>query len=252
MSDHNEEVLARMRRQTRRSFFVAGGAALAGLAGWEWLMSRRKEDNVPWPMRRMLAINEGFWRDYFSPNHLAPDFAGKVPLEDRVNSDIGLETPLVPEEWKLTLAGLAEYEDGYEMNLDDLRKMPRTTMTTEFKCVEGWSAVMEWSGVRFSDFMAAAPPQKHNGALPPYVSLETPDKTYYVSVDMESMQHPQTLLAYEMNGAPLTEDHGAPLRLVTPVKYGLKQIKRIGSIRYQLDRGADYWTERGYDWYVGL
>jgi DMSO/TMAO reductase YedYZ molybdopterin-dependent catalytic subunit len=118
--------------------------------------------------------------------------------------------------------------------------------------VEGWSAVMEWSGVRFSDFMAAAPPQKHNDALPPYVSLETPDKTYYVSVDMESMQHPQTLLAYEMNGAPLTEDHGAPLRLVTPVKYGLKQIKRIGSIRYQLDRGADYWTERGYDWYVGL
>jgi DMSO/TMAO reductase YedYZ molybdopterin-dependent catalytic subunit len=252
MSNENEELLARMRRQTRRSFLVAGGAALGGLAGFDWLMSRRKEDGIPWPMRRMMAINEGFWRDYFSNDHLAPDFTGKIPLEDRINSDIGLESPLVPEDWKLTLGGLAGYEDGYELVLDDLRKMPQTTMTTEFKCVEGWSAVMQWSGVRFSDFMAALPPEKLNDALPPYVSLETPDKVYYVSVDMESMQHPQTLLAYEMNGAPLTEDHGAPLRLVTPVKYGLKQIKRIGSIRYELNRPADYWTERGYDWYVGL
>ncbi len=249
----NEEVLRKMRRLTRRSFFVAGMAALGGMASWDWLMSRRPEDRIPWPIRRMMAINEGLWRDLSSANHLAPDFAGKHALEDRVNSDIGLEEPLGdPKEWKLVLSGLADYEDGFEITMDDLRKLPRTSMTTEFKCVEGWSAIMQWSGVRFADFMAAYPPELVEENLPPFVALDTPDKQYYVSLDIESMLHPQTLLAYEWNGQPLSEEHGAPLRLVTPVKYGLKLIKRIGSIKYDRTRPPDYWTERGYDWYVGL
>src|SRR5580658_3139741 len=74
---HNDEVRARMRAQTRRSFLVAGGAAVTGFAAWRWLMSRPLEDGVPWPMRRMQEINTGLWRDYSSPNHLAPDFTGK-------------------------------------------------------------------------------------------------------------------------------------------------------------------------------
>ena len=69
---------------------------------------------------------------------------------------------------------------------------------------------------------------------------------------MESMLHPQSLLAYEINGAPLSDEHGAPLRLVTPVKYGVKNLKRIGTIRYSRARPADYWAEEGYDWYIGL
>ncbi len=68
---------------------------------------------------------------------------------------------------------------------------------------------------------------------------------------MASALHPQTLLAYEMAGSALTLEHGAPLRLVTPVKYGIKSIKRIGTIRFTNDRPADYWAERGYDWYAG-
>ena len=64
--------------------------------------------------------------------------------------------------------------------------------------------------------------------------------------------HPQTLLAYEMNGKPLTPDHGAPLRLVTPLKYGVKQIKQIGRITYVNTRPRDYWHEQGYDYYAGL
>ena len=254
---HNTEVRARMSRRTRRSFLAAGGAAVAGAAGFGWLMSRREEDGVPWPIRRVLAINEGFWRDYYSTAHTAPDFTGKAPLEDHVNSDIGITDALDAQAWRLRLYGLKDQEDGYELTIADLRTMPRTTMTTEFKCVEGWSAIMQWSGVRFSDFMAAHAPaepenDRVNGNLPAYASLETPDHSYYVGMEMESLLHPQTLLAYEINGSPLTEEHGAPLRLVTPLKYGLKQIKRIGSIRYQISRPADYWYERGYDWYVGL
>jgi DMSO/TMAO reductase YedYZ molybdopterin-dependent catalytic subunit len=68
---------------------------------------------------------------------------------------------------------------------------------------------------------------------------------------MASALHPQTLLCYEMGGQPLTPDHGAPLRLVIPVKYGIKNLKQIGTIRFTDHRPADYWAERGYDWYAG-
>jgi DMSO/TMAO reductase YedYZ molybdopterin-dependent catalytic subunit len=68
---------------------------------------------------------------------------------------------------------------------------------------------------------------------------------------MASAVHPQTLLCYEMDGRPLTPEHGAPLRLVIPVKYGIKNLKQIGTIRFTDVRPADYWAERGYDWYAG-
>ena len=89
------------------------------------------------------------------------------------------------------------------------------------------------------------------GDLFRYVALTTPNVAYYAGLDMESALHPQTLLAYEMNGLPLTPDHGAPLRLVIPVKYGIKSVKQLGTIRFTDERPADYWAERGYDWYAG-
>ena len=90
----------------------------------------------------------------------------------------------------------------------------------------------------------------HGGAK--YISLETPDGDYYVGLDMASALHPQTLLCYEMNGQPLTSGHGAPLRLVVPVKYGIKNLKCIGKIDFSDSRPRDYWAERGYDWYAGF
>jgi DMSO/TMAO reductase YedYZ molybdopterin-dependent catalytic subunit len=82
--------------------------------------------------------------------------------------------------------------------------------------------------------------------------MATPDEEYYVGLDMKSALHPQTLLAWEMNGKPLELSHGAPLRLVIPVKYGIKNIKRIGTIRFTDQRPGDYWAEEGYDWFAGL
>jgi DMSO/TMAO reductase YedYZ molybdopterin-dependent catalytic subunit len=84
-----------------------------------------------------------------------------------------------------------------------------------------------------------------------YVALETRDRECYVGLDMASALHPQTLLCYEMDGRPLTPEHGAPLRLVIPVKNGIKNLKRIGTIRFTDAGPADYWAERGYDWYSG-
>ena len=71
-------------------------------------------------------------------------------------------------------------------------------------------------------------------------------------MDMPSALHPQTLLCYEIGGEPLSIDHGAPLRLVTTVKYGIKSIKRIGTITFTDERPRDFSAERGYDWYAGL
>ncbi|MEP6924457.1 MAG: molybdopterin-dependent oxidoreductase [Pyrinomonadaceae bacterium] len=135
---------------------------------------------------------------------------------------------------------------GLLLTLDDIKALPRTEMTTELKCIEGWSTIVNWAGARFSDFAAVFVPEAK-----PYISLVTPDGGYYVGMDVPSMMHPQTLLCYEMNGAPLTLEHGAPLRLVTPTKYGIKQIKRIGRISFTDERPADFWGERGYDWYSG-
>lgn len=84
-----------------------------------------------------------------------------------------------------------------------------------------------------------------------YISLATPDKGYYVGIDMPSALHPQTLLCYEMNGKPLPVNQGFPLRLIIPVKYGIKHLKRIGTIYFSNDKPADYWAERGYDYYAG-
>ncbi|HWD39394.1 MAG TPA: molybdopterin-dependent oxidoreductase [Fimbriimonas sp.] len=75
---------------------------------------------------------------------------------------------------------------------------------------------------------------------------------YFVGLDVASALHPQTMLCYELNGKPLTLDHGAPLRLVIPTKYGVKNIKRIGAITYSKTRPEDLWAKDGYDWYAGL
>jgi DMSO/TMAO reductase YedYZ molybdopterin-dependent catalytic subunit len=127
--------------------------------------------------------------------------------------------------------------------------LPRVEQIIDFKCVEGWSVVTQFAGARLADFTAKFAPDSEKAA---WVGMNTPSKDYYVGIDMPSALHPQTLLAYEMNGKPLEDRHGAPLRLVIPVKYGIKNIKRIARIEYTDKRPADYWFEQGYDYYSGL
>lgn len=257
----NEQVRRRMRQQTRRGFLGLAVGLAAGFGAWEWLTSRREIDGIPWPFRKTLETNEQLARDYFSTKRLAPTFSPDRVGADRVNGDEGMGDDFDPAAWRLKVEGLASAPGLLMLTLDAIKKLPRQEMTTEFKCIEGWSVVVKWAGARFIDFMRAYPPQTMSGDpfslgspedLPPYVSMATPDGGYYVGLDMESMLHPQTLLCYEMNGAPLTDEHGAPLRLVIPVKYGVKNIKRLGTIRYASLRPADDWAERGYDWYIGL
>ncbi len=257
----NEQVRRRMRQKTRRSFLAWGAGLVAGAGAFGWLTTRREIDGVPWPMRKALETNEQLARDYFRTRRLAPTFAKDRISADRVNGDAGLPDDWDAASWKLQVQGLAAQDEPMMLGLDAIKQLPRAEMVTELKCIEGWSVVVQWAGARFADFIKAFPPQTMSGErmnfdhpedLPPYVSMETPDGGYYVGLDMESALHPQTLLCYERNGEHLPPEHGAPLRLVIPVKYGVKNIKRIGTIRYSSLRPADYWAERGYDWYIGL
>ncbi len=141
---------------------------------------------------------------------------------------------------------------GLLLQIADITKLPRHELITQFKCIEGWSQIVHWAGVRMADFLDLYPPAPIDGKDPLYVYMETPDGDYYCGYDMHVMRHPQTLLVTEMMGQPITQFHGAPLRLHMPTKYGYKQIKRIGLIAYTNDRPDDYWTRLGYDWYAGL
>ena len=247
----------RLRRLSRRGFAVGGAAALAGWGGWQWLVTRREEDSLPWPLRRVLGLNERLSQAVFSASRTAPEFPRRAAREPRVNGEIGLDPTVTAHDWRLRVIGSPGASDARLFQLDEIKSLPRVEMTTELKCIEGWSTVVNWAGARLADLAALTRLATRNGRhqdsknLLRYAALETPDREYYVGLDMQSALHPQTLLCYEMDGAPLTGSHGAPLRLVIPVKYGIKSLKQIGTIRFTDVRPADYWAERGYDWYAG-
>lgn len=237
------EAKKNMSRRSRRTFLVGGATAIAGIFGWRWMPEETKNSLL----NRAFRFNERTSQLFFDKNDLAPEFSKNQLTEARVNGAIGMENELDPANWNLRVGGLANQTEDLILTLDDIKSLPRTEMTVELKCIEGWSIVVNWAGARFSDFAAKYAPSQNKQ----YVSLVTPDQGYYVGWDMPSILHPQTLLAYELNGEPLTMEHGAPLRLATTTKYGIKQIKRIGRIEFTDERPRDYWAEQGYDWYSG-
>jgi DMSO/TMAO reductase YedYZ molybdopterin-dependent catalytic subunit len=142
---------------------------------------------------------------------------------------------------------------GLLLTITDLKRLPFVEQTTEFKCVEGWSQIVTYGGVRFRDFFETYPPLRNaDGSLPRYAALATPDGAYYSGFELADLLHPQTLLCYQMSRQDLTPAHGAPLRLAMPLKYGYKQIKQIASITYTDTKPADYWGSHSYDWDGGL
>jgi len=170
----------------------------------------------------------------------------------KAQEDRAVRMPRGKEEAGESRSTLMPGSPGLLLTMEDVLALPRHELVTQFKCIEGWSEIVHWAGVRMRDFVDAYPPQPIDGKEPRYVYMETPDGDYYTGYDLEVCRHPQTLLVTEMMGAPLTQFHGAPLRLHMPTKYGYKQIKRIGLIAYTNEKPDDYWTKLGYDWYAGL
>lgn len=243
--------VAEVKRLSRRGFAIGGVAAALGAAGWATLKYGPQDDGIPWFLRRVLRANESLARATFA-GRLAPEFPVGRAAEPRVNGRYGLLETIDSAAWRVRV----EWPGGGSRELsvaDCLAGLSRVESVTEFKCVEGWSEIVQWGGVRFADFAARYGPSAGSYE---YVGLMSPANPpagrYYVGLDAASALHPQTLLCDTMNGAPLTPAHGGPLRLVIPVKYGVKNIKQVNQIAFTNRRPPDFWAERGYDWYLGL
>ena len=239
----------KLRHKTIIAFAGFFAFVAAAIFFWQWIHKQPEIAEAPTPVRRVLELNETFFSTFLRDNHLAPTYPRSAAVKHaRVNGNIGLKSSFDTAAWKLKL--VRRPGDTLSISLNDIRSLPKTEIVFNFKCIEGWSQMTDWAGVKFSDF--AKKYGLDTQAQMKYVALVTPDKEYYVGIDMPSMLHPQTLLCYELNGKPLPLDQGYPLRLIIPVKYGIKSLKRIGTLSFSNERPPDYWYERGYDYYSGL
>jgi len=242
---------------TRRnfiSFTIFGALSVTAFGGWRWLYKSPIEPNgitgnAHVPLRRALNKTELAFRKFFSNNHLVKTYPKSMAAKNvRHNTDIGSDSHFALADWRLNV--VKANGEKLAITIEQIMDLPKTDLVFDFKCVEGWDQIQHWGGLRFADFI------NHFGlqdqATLDYVGMETPDKAYYVGLDMQSAMHPQTILAYELNEKPIPFNHGKPLRLIIPVKYGIKNLKRIGTITFSNQRPHDYWAEQGYDYYSGL
>lgn len=257
-----------LRHWTRRDVLLFGAGAIAALVGGGSLLPQTTLErlgiihgNQNWPkkewlLNRALRIDDDVAEALYSRNRLVPTYTKSqiTPLKNNYNG--ATPGPSYIPEWRLTLDGLSS---GLSVSLDIrtlLSGYQIHEQITRLVCVEGWSAVAGWSGLKFDDLLRAYPPvsQAKWARIESSVNLGpwgNPDP-YFVSLDLPTARHPQTLLATHLNGKPLTVEHGAPLRLLVPVKLGLKNIKAITRITYTTDEPPDYWAKRGYSRYDGI
>jgi DMSO/TMAO reductase YedYZ molybdopterin-dependent catalytic subunit len=250
--------LLSQKKINRRNFiaftgFIGFNAMAYG--AWRWLYKSPLEKpgitgEAIRPLRKALEKNEIVFKNTFSNDHLVQTYPKSMAAKQvRVNSDIGMDDDSFDAAaWMLVV----NKKNGTQLkiSLQDLMALPKTEIVYDFKCVEGWDQISYWGGVKFSDFIAHYHLEEE--AALKYVGFETPDKAYYVGIEMPGAMHPQTMLAYDVNNKLLPPEHGQPLRLIIPVKYGIKNLKRIGTISFSDQRPRDYWAEQGYDYYSGL
>jgi len=199
-------------------------------------------------LRWMGRWNERAERFLYGSDRLAAELppAETTPAEAFPSYFISDTMPVAPAGWVLKVGGLVARPTSF--SLEQLQQMTRTDMRVRHHCVEGWSAVAAWHGVRLRDVAEAV------GADPraPYVEFRSFDAGYWSSWDRESALHKQTLLAYGMNGVPLYPDHGAPLRLYSAVKLGYKMVKYLTEVNFLPEYTGGYWEDKGYDRFGGV
>ena len=256
-----------LRYQSRRDFLVFGAGALAGLVGAGFLLPQETLSRIgihrdvdppgkEWFLNRVLRIDDDVAEALYSVNRRVPTYPKSQITELKNNYNGATPDPGYISGWKLTLDGLAS---GLSICLDIRNLLTRFSVheqITRLVCVEGWSAIAWWAGLKFDDLLRAYPPmsQAKWARVESSVNLDAsgnPDP-YFMSIDLATARHPQTLLATHFNGQPLTVEHGAPLRLLVPVKLGLKNVKAITKITYVAEETRDYWAERGYSRFDGI
>jgi DMSO/TMAO reductase YedYZ molybdopterin-dependent catalytic subunit len=191
----------------------------------------------------------------FAAADISPSFRGNG------NTDVGTQEWYAGLEngfadWRLEVRGLVERPLSFTM--DQVRALPQRTQITRHDCVEGWSAIGQWTGPQLSAFldMAGLRPEAK------YIVFRCADTLngayYYESCDLDDAFHPQTIVAHQLNGEPLPAKNGAPLRLRIERQLGYKHAKYLTAIEAVASfdgiegGGGGYWEDRGYQWYAGV
>jgi DMSO/TMAO reductase YedYZ molybdopterin-dependent catalytic subunit len=204
---------------------------------------------------RILAGRERLAPEY-APDQRSPDMRG--------NGSLTVDSAFYRDElasgfpgWRLQVTGLVDRP--MSLTLDDIRALPQRIQMTRHDCVEGWSAIAEWRGPQLGTLLDQAGLQKDANFIVFRCADELYDRPYYESIDLIDAYHPQTIIAHEMNGAPLPEKNGAPLRLRVERHLGYKHAKYLTAIEAvaSLDDIAGgkggFWEDlAGYQWYAGI
>ncbi|CAN7312468.1 molybdopterin-dependent oxidoreductase [Duganella sp. LjRoot269] len=232
----------------RRGFLrlaLGGGAAalLQGCAGTD-------NDTVAAALRGVSRFNDAAQAALFSPQTLAPLYPrSELTLPFRFNAFYSeASVPEIDEAgWRLAVDGMVLSPGDW--TLAQLKSLPPLTEITRLICIEGWSAVGQWTGVPLHYFLGLV----GANTRAKYVAFRCADG-YYTSIDMASALHPQTMLAFSFNGsASLPDEFGFPLRLRIPTKLGFKNPKHLTGITVTDQFTSGYWEDlHGYNWFAGL
>jgi DMSO/TMAO reductase YedYZ molybdopterin-dependent catalytic subunit len=239
-----EEIRPELIRISRRGL-VTRGLSLGGLAlltGCD-LSTHSGVDEALWTM---MHFDDRVQARLFSRRRLAKTFpASAVTKPFRFNAYYEeWQVRETPSDWRLELSGLVD--DKAPWTIDKLRVLPREAQVTRHICIEGWSQIGQWSGVPLHALL------RRIGAdlKARYVAFKCFDD-YSTSIDMPSALHPQTILALDFLGKPLTPEWGAPVRLRIPTKLGFKSAKNISAISVTNTYPGGYWEDQGYNWFSG-
>ncbi len=252
-------------RLSRRRLLLGAGASLM-LSGCEKFfdaVSQNKHvqsllESAEGASRRAqrLLTRRGKLAQEFSPADISPAFRanGNPPP---LTMDYSADAQNRWTKWRLEVSGLVEQPARF--SLQELQAMPARTQITRHDCVEGWSVIGKWKGVRLEEILHRVKPT----AQARYVVFRCMDSDgdgnlYYESIDLVDAVHPQTILAYELNDRPLPIDNGAPLRLRVETQLGYKHAKYIRALEFVADLKSigqgkgGYWEDQGYEWYAGI
>ena len=224
---------------------ISDSAAFTGLVDGAEALHRKAQRTIGG--RRPMARE-------FAASDISPSFRGNGSTEVGTPEwRAGLENGFA--DWRLEVRGLVERPLSFSM--DQVRALPQRTQITRHDCVEGWSAIGQWTGPQLSAFldMAGLKPEAK------YIVFRCADTLggapYYESCDLDDAFHPQTIVAHMLNGAPLPERNGAPLRVRIERQLGYKHAKYLTGIEVVDDLSpiaggnGGYWEDRGYQWYAG-
>jgi DMSO/TMAO reductase YedYZ molybdopterin-dependent catalytic subunit len=241
LKDAHKELALPQRRLFGKRMLSLGGLML--LSGCDLT----NDQSVNSMLQKVSSFNDDVQALLFDPRKLAPTYPESMiarPFPFNAYYDIDQVPDVDAANYRLELNGLVKGKRIWQLN--ELRALPQTSQVTRHICIEGWSAIGKWGGVRFADFLLRA------GAdtTAKYVAFHCADN-YWTSIDMPTALHPQTLLTLTYDGDVLPAKYGFPMKLRIPTKLGYKNPKHIVAITVTNAFPGGYWENQGYNWFGG-